>query len=74
LWLNGWNDMGLTTHEWLVAYVLDYDVVTKPRHKTQDVLLWNIIKEKKPMNLFQITKGHIQTLLQKITIYMVLPY
>jgi hypothetical protein len=20
--LNGWNDMGLTTHEWLVAYVL----------------------------------------------------
>jgi len=22
LQLNGWNDMGLATHEWIVAYVL----------------------------------------------------
>jgi hypothetical protein len=35
LQLNGWNDMGLATHEWLVAYVpLDYNVVAKPRRKT----------------------------------------
>jgi hypothetical protein len=32
--------MGLATHEWLVAYVFpNYNIVTKPNHKTQDVLL-----------------------------------
>jgi len=30
--LNGWNNMGLVTHEWLVAYVLpDYDIIAKPK-------------------------------------------
>jgi hypothetical protein len=46
LWLNGWNDMGLTTCEWLVAYVfLDLDVVTKPSHKTQNVCCEKLRKE-----------------------------
>jgi hypothetical protein len=43
LWLNGWNDMGLTIHECLVAYVLhDWNIVAKPERKTQDALLWRL--------------------------------
>ncbi len=37
---NGWNDMGLTTHESLVAYVIfDQYVDVKVNRKTQNVLL-----------------------------------
>ncbi len=35
--LNGWNDMGLTTHEWLVAYVFNYEVVAKSKMCCCDV-------------------------------------
>jgi hypothetical protein len=39
LWLNGWNDMGLAIHDWLITYVFpDYNIIAKPNHKTQDVL------------------------------------
>jgi hypothetical protein len=46
LQLNGWNDMGLTIHEWLVTYVFpNYNVIAKPSCKTQDVLLWKMFHE-----------------------------
>ncbi len=38
--LNGWNDMGFATHEWLVAYVIFYwDVVAKPKMCCYDILI-----------------------------------
>jgi hypothetical protein len=49
--LNGWIDMGLVTHEWLVAYVLpNKNVVGKSSCKTQDVLLWKWCRLEFKMN------------------------